>query len=208
MIRYITVAGTHGADRTDWDQLDSPFSNLLQFHGCEQLITDPLRKFMWSTEVDGLLGRNNTWDASGQALADYIVPPLLGSTLLAAKDTYVISHSHGGNVVAYACGKYGLKIEGLITIGMPIREDLHDLYQMATPNIKRHLHIHAGWKDYWQVLGALRDGRWGIHREHPFATNVKTSGGHGTVLRDVKHFHKWVDEGWLEFWKTGKPLPN
>lgn len=207
MIKYITVAGTNGAGRTDWDALDSPFTNLLQFHGCEQLVTDLLRKYMWSTQLDGIIGRNNTWDASGQALADYIFPPLYGKSLILPEDTFIISHSHGGNVVAYACGKYGLKINGLITVGMPIREDMHDMYQMAAPNIKRHLHLYSGWKDFWQVLGGLGDGRWGIHREHPFATNQKASGAHGSVLRDEKLFTKWVDRGWLDFWKSGKALP-
>src|SRR5574339_654723 len=118
MIYYITVAGTSGATaQGDWYLPDSDFSKFLEEHGCIQLELNPLKRYMWSTALDGVDANNSTWDAAGRALAHYIAPPLLDKSLVAPQDTYIIAHSHGGNVVAYACGKYGLKINGLITVG-------------------------------------------------------------------------------------------
>ncbi len=208
MIQYITIAGTHGIRRVlDWDSPESNLSHFLLQHDCKQLVTSPLKRYMWSTSADGIDDHNDVWDASGRALAHYIAPPLADNPLVAPKDTFLIAHSHGGNVVAYACGKYGLKINGLITVGMPIRGDLDDVYKAAAGNIERHLHLYAGWRDYWQNLGAMFDGRFGIHRKHPYAgKNGKVSGGdHGSILRDVKFFHMWLDNGWLDYWTGKKP---
>lgn len=210
MIYYINIAGTNGAKNPrDWDSINSDFSKFLQSHGCEQLEANPLKRYMWSTAVDGIDATHNTWDAAGRALAHYIAPPLLSESLVKPEDTYIIAHSHGGNVVAYACGKYGLKVNGLITVGTPIRKDLYAIYEAALPNISRHLHIHAGWRDYWQVLGSMFDGRFGIHRRHPYATiNGQVPGGnHGSVLRDKRFFGLWIEQGWLAFWK-GEHAPN
>jgi len=203
MIRYVTIAGTFGANKHDWFLPDSNLSQFFLQNGCEQLETNPLKRYMWSTEIDGVNADNNTWDAAGRALAHYIAPPLLDKSLLKPEETYIIAHSHGGNVVAYAAGKYGLKINGLITVGTPIRKDLNGIYKDASANISRHLHLFAGWRDYWQVFGGLFDGRWGIHRKHPYATrNEKVpNADHGSVLRDTSQFHFWLDKGWLDYWK-------
>lgn len=203
MIYYIATAGTFAINReVEWYQPDSDFSKFLLDNGCKQLETNPLKRYMWSTALDGVGDANDTWDAAGRALAHYIVPPLLGKSLVKPEDTYIIAHSHGGNVVAYACGKYGLKVNGLVTVGTPIRGDLYDVYKSALPNITRHLHIYAGWRDYWQLWGALFDGRFGIHREHPFAHRNERvpEGDHGSVLRDPKFFPLWTERGWLDFW--------
>lgn len=202
MIKYIAIAGTWGANKSgDWFNAGSPFNNMLAENGAELLVTNPLNRYMWSTDVDGIDGEDNTWDAAGRALAHYIVPPLLGKSLVKPEDTFLIAHSHGGNVVAYACGKYGLKVNGLITIGTPVRKELYPIYADAASNITRHLHLYAGWKDYMQVLGALFDGRFGIHRKHPYATrNEKMPQGHGDMLRKTELFPLWKDRGWLKFW--------
>lgn len=200
MIRYIPVAGTHAVKRGwDWDDPNSAFNEFLKDHGIVLLMISPLKRYAWSTALDGLDATNETWDAAGRALAHYIAPPLLDTALIPQEELYVIAHSHGGNVVAYACGKYGLKINGLITVGTPIRKDLEEIYEAASHNIKRHLHLHAGWRDYMQALGALFDGRWGIHRKHPFAKNAKMPKGHGDILRDPTLFHNWLDKGWLDY---------
>jgi pimeloyl-ACP methyl ester carboxylesterase len=197
MIRYIAIAGTFGANKHDWFADDSNLSQFLKKQHCEQLVVVPSNRYMWSTAVDGIGESEDTWDAAGRALAHYIAPPLLGESLLKPEETFIIAHSHGGNVVAYACGKYGLKINGLITVGTPVRNDLNDIYKAASANISRHLHLYAGWRDYWQVWGSLFDGRFGIHREHPFASwNSKVpKSDHGSILRDTSFFHFWLDRG-------------
>jgi hypothetical protein len=204
MTRYIAIPGTGTEKRNfDWHLPTSALSKLFLENGCEQLELNPLKRYMWSTALDGIDDKHLVWDSAGRALAHYIIPPLLGESLLKPEDTFIIAHSHAGNVVAHACGKYGLKINGLITVGMPIRKDLYDIYKAAAPNITRHLHLYAGWRDYWQWWGALFDGRFGIHREHPFAhENRKVSGGnHGSILRDPEFIPLWLDRGWLDYWK-------
>lgn len=208
MIRYINVAGTFGAMHPDdWFHPKSNLSKFLSEHGCEPAVVDPMKRYMWSTEVDGIHADHSTWDAAGRALAHYIVPPLFEESLIKPIDTFVIAHSHGGNVVAYACGKYGLKINGLITVGTPIRRDLYAVYQAANSQISRHLHLYAGWRDYWQLLGSLFDGKFGLHREHPFAewNDEIKNGNHGCVLRDKAFFPLWLERGWVDYW-TGKAL--
>lgn len=187
----------------DWFLPDSNLSKFLAEQDCKQVITDPLNMYMWSTKIDGVKGDDDEWDAAGRALAHYIVPPLAKESLLKPKDTFLIAHSHGGNVVAYACGKYGLKVSGLVTVGTPVRKELFPIYAAASDNIERHLHLYASWRDYMQILGSLFDGRFGIHREQPYAEkNAKVEGGdHGSILRDTKMFHLWLDKGWLKYWK-------
>lgn len=208
MIRYIAVAGTHGIERDeDWDSPESPFNSFLAMHGIEPLVISPLKRYKWSTAIDGIDNNNYTWDAAGRALAHYIIPPLGQDSLLKPTETFIISHSHGGNVVAYACGKYGLKVDGLITVATPIRNELKDLYEAATANVCRHLHLHAGWRDYMQILGSMFDGKFGLHRKHPYARNAAMPGGHGSILRDKELFPYWLDKGWLDYF-SGKSVPN
>jgi hypothetical protein len=53
------------------------------------------------------------------------------------------------------------------------------------------------------VWGSLFDGRFGIHREHPFAHwNSKVpNADHGSILRDPAKFPLWLEKGWLDYWK-------
>jgi hypothetical protein len=152
--------------------------------------------------LDGLDGNDENWDAAGRALAHYIMPPLCDHAIIPPSETFIIAHSHGGNVVAYACGVYGLKVSGLITVATPVRKNMDAVYKKAAENIDRHLHLYAGWKDYMQILGGLFDGQWGIHRDMPYAEkNAKMPGGHGDILRDPKLFQNWLDKGWLDYFK-------
>lgn len=199
-VRYLAIAGTGGAGRAaDWNALTSPFTVFLRTRGLTPLVEDERRLYGWDTALDGLDGHDYTWDYWGKSLFHYIVPPLgNGEPAIPPSETFIIGHSHAGNLVAYACGKYGLKINGLITVGTPIRGNLTPLYEAASRNIERHLHLHAGWKDYMQVLGSLFDGGFGIHREHPFAINQPMPGGHGDILRKPELFPLWVQNHWLD----------
>lgn len=203
MTRYIAIEGTH-EDRDHrhqlWDDQFSPFSEFMASHGVNQLVSDPLKKYEWSTGLDGVFGADDTWDAAGRALAQYMYLP-------APSATNIIAFSHGGNVVAYACGKYGLQVNSLVTVSTPIRKNLYPLYKDAETNITRHLHIHGGWADYWQALGDLCGGGWGLHRDNPYALNQRAPGGHGAVLKEGSLLHLWVDKGWLDYFISGNPLP-
>lgn len=202
-IRYLAIAGTGGAWRADeWHHPKSPFCSFLRTRGLAPIVEDDRRGYGWDTAVDGVFGRDDIWDYAGRNLFHYFVPPMgSGEPSIQPTETFIITHSDGGEVVAYACGKYGLKINGLITVATPIRKNLTPLYEAAAKNITRHLHLHAGWLDYIQVLGSLFDGGFGIHREHPFAINQQIPGGHDDVLRRPELFPLWESEGWLDIWR-------
>lgn len=206
--RYLAIAGTGNARRRmDWDHPLSAFSDFLRRHGLEPIEQDERRRYGWDGALDGVDGLDATWDYYGRALYHYFVPPL-GVGRIPPRETFIIGHSHAGNLVAYACGKYGLQVEGLITVGTPIRGGrMKEIYAAAAPNIRRHLHLHSR-RDWWQVFGSLFDGRCGIHRQHPHAHNCEMPKGHGDVLRDPDLFREWTkerqrDDGttytWLDF---------
>lgn len=199
--RYLAIAGTGSARRRlDWDHPQSAFSDFLRRQGLMPLIEDERRRYGWDGALDGLDGLDATWDYYGRALYHYFVPPLgVIAPSIPPAETFIVSHSHGGQLVAMACGRYGLLVEGLITVGMPVRGGrMTEIYAAAALNIKRHLHLHSK-GDWWQVVGALFDGRFGIHREHPHADNQRMPKGHGDVLRDPALFPLWLDEGWIDY---------
>ncbi|HVL67214.1 MAG TPA: hypothetical protein VM364_08115 [Vicinamibacterales bacterium] len=201
MPRYLAIAGTHGSRRRlDWDHPRSAFADFLRARGLEPLEEDERRRYAWSTVLDGIDGRDDTWDAAGRALYHYLVPPLgIGGPAIPPRETFIVAHSHAGQVVAFACGVYGLEVEGLVTVGTPVRGGrMTEVYAAAAPRIRRHLHLHSR-RDWWQVVGSLFDGRWGIHREHPHADNQEMPKGHGDVLRDPGLFALWVSRGWISY---------
>lgn len=205
-VQYAAVAGTHGARTAlDWSHPHSPFAQALRGYGCSPLRDDPRACFEWSTALDGIDDQHLDWQFAGKALYRHFVPALGDQQpTIPPSATNILCFSHGLQVVAYACGEYGLQVNGLISVGSPIRGDLLDLYARAASNIRRHLHLHARKRDFWQVAGALFDGRWGIHRQHPFAKNVGIPDGHGAILRDPKLFPLWRDLGWLRTFEPPK----
>lgn len=203
---YAAVAGTHGACRPDdWTHPQGPFAQALRSYGAAPLRDAPDQCFEWSTALDGVDDQHLDWQFAGKALFHYFVPALGdGRPTIPPAATNILCFSHGLQVVAYACGRYGLKVNGLISVGSPIRGDLQDLYAEAACNIRQHLHLHARKRDLWQTLGAAFDGRWGIHRQHPFAKNVAIPDGHGRVLYDPRLFPLWQRLGWLRTFEPPK----
>lgn len=209
-VEVIAIPGTGSGKRpNDWDKPDSPLFRYVRPYGIRQLYEhEPNKRYAWSGALDGLDDYDGDWDAFARYLFHYIVPPHGMRPAIPPEQTYLWTHSHAGNIVMIACGKYGLKVEGLITVGMPIRGGrMEPIYAAAAQNIQRHVHLHAGWRDYWQVLGALFDGRWGIHRKFPDprTKNFRMPKGHGNVLREPELFHHWIDDGWLQAF-LGKEL--
>lgn len=208
----LPIAGTWGwrgdlADHRDqWWHPASPFMVWMGEHGCRHLCEDD--PFIWTTHVGGALfwAKSHTdWMAGGAALSYYFdAETHYGPSFTAPEQRHVIAHSHAGQVVAYACAFRNVKLDTLITVGSPVRNDMLPIYKAARPNIRKWLHIASpGWTDRMQWFGELFDGSFGVKRSQPFAdVNHLIPGiGHSGILRDPKLFGLWESQGWLGWLK-------
>ena len=192
---YVPVPGTWSWKSGEWHTEGSPLALYLGSRGCH--IANPKNPFVWTTELGGVgifkseEKKHADWIAAGINLFHYVVPPL-GTGTLKPKDTNIIAHSHGLQVVLYAC-QNGLKVNTLISVGSPIREDLMDTAKRARPNIGYWEHFYSDKSDKFQILGALFDGKRGLVRVHPLAdTNSFIAHvGHSDILNKPEHFRVW-----------------
>ena len=205
-MKTILIAGTgswDADDDIDWYCPTHPFVDYLIQQGVEPLFGANGKPFIWSTNLSGVpffTRRNKTdWSAGGAALAYFIDARVKtpGETI------NVIAHSHGLQIVLYACAYYGVRVRSLISVGSPIRKDMLTVSEKARPDITHWLHIHSDFSDKWQLLGQLFDGKldvWLQQREHPLAdSNDFVAGvGHSKLLRAPEHYHYWLDRGWLD----------
>lgn len=192
MTRYILVAGTHGAERPDdFDSPDHFFADVLKFRA-NVLPVSIENRFVWSTALDGLAGKNYTWMAAGSNLYSYAVPPLCPEKRIPSNDLLVIAFSHGVQVALYA---FALGLKGrFISVNPPIRDDMIDVAKQARPNIVKWLNLYGDWRDVWAVLGAVRDGHLGIRRKYPEGLNIQQElvpGAHGAAVRERKYAANW-----------------
>lgn len=163
MARVLLGAGTWGRRRNfPWWRLGSPFVQALEQAGhvvatsSRDTAGNPLldavqagrahrsRSWGWTTGLDGVLGDNDLWLMSGQALAFWLE--------LHPVDA-IIAHSHAGNVVAYAC-HFGAKVPVLITVGTPVRRDLSNAYYAMRKYVGFWAHLWTT-GDSMQILGTF-----------------------------------------------------
>jgi len=184
----ILVAGTHG-HKNPWWKPGSPFMQAMIGQRIRPAdLSDP---YSWCTNLDGLFGKNEIWEASGHALRWY------ARSKISHYPVSVVAYSHGGQVAAYAAAN-GLHIDRLITVATPVRKDMEAVYEAAKGNIDSWYHLHSD-SDLWQVLGGLMDGKWGIHRTMPFADeNVMVNNIHHS---DFLNPELWDQNYWWEWLK-------
>ena len=215
--RYVSCHGTWSwpAKRGDWWQPDSALSWYLIRQGLDHL--RPHDPFAWSGDVGGgfrwpfRTNRTHTdWQAGGKALRWYLRDGRMRRNYVRVAERRVISHSHGLQVVLYACAE-GLWLDRLVSVTAPIRADMAEIARRARPNIGKWVHVHTD-NDKMQVYGAILDGVWGIHRKaewkHADGTvtradeQVSIPGvGHSGLLNTVSNFHWWEDAGLIPFLK-------
>lgn len=211
MTRFLPVAGTHGwrgQPVGGWWQQGSPWLRYMREQGFAPYAPD--RPFIWTTHLDGIwpfsgraCAQHLTWQAAGDNLYAYLVPPLHGGDANGVAprpiETRLVVHSHAAQVVAYACAR-GLKVRRLITVGSPVREDMTSVWAAARPHIDRWVHVHSDHSDRWQWLGTIGDGVFGIVRRMPLADrNVSIRGvGHTGILTEPEAFGWWEAEGLVE----------
>lgn len=199
----ILVAGTNGwnprATQKAWCDPGSDFARFLEAEGFSVAFGAAAdgspRPFVWSTDVGGVGfgdGDLKVWHAAGLNLYSYIIPPLYPRERIAPADTKIIAHSHGLQVVLFACAA-GLKVDTLLSLGSPIREDMQATTSAARPNIRRWVHVHSDGSDWWQWLGALFDGNVGIVRAAARADeNIAIPKvGHTDLLNKPEHQDIW-----------------
>lgn len=195
----ILVAGTnswHHDNSVDWYHPKHPFTAMLSSSGVG-VVSDGDLPFIWTTDIDGIFGerKNNIdWAAGGAALSYF-------TRMSQVRVPDIIAHSHGLQVVLYACAEHGLKVNQLISVGSPVRKDLEDLTKKARLSIGHWIHIHSDYTDRWQWLGTLFDGRFGIVREHPYAdrNDFVPGVGHSDLLRSPQTYPLWTQKGWLKY---------
>lgn len=211
-VGYIPVPGTWGDKRpgVQWFDARSPLSTFLSQRGLLNLCANALLPYGWSTDLDFTAKDHAAWQAGGEAFNYYLVPPFAPNLRpFPASETVVVDHSHGIQVVAYACAD-GLKIDRLIDICGPVRKDMWPIYERARPNIRRWLHVYSDWRDYIQIAGELSLGKWQWPmRKHPFADeNLRIPKvGHSGLLYDPPFFPLWESAGLIHFLQDA-PAPK
>jgi pimeloyl-ACP methyl ester carboxylesterase len=200
MISYVAIPGTGAGAVTaedDWTRPHSAFSEFARSHGLENRARRATHSFVWSTNLNFGNGSMDNWIAGAHALYYYHVSPHDERWRIPGADTYLIAHSHGGQVALHAAA-LGLKVAGLITVGTPVVKGMEPVIERARPNIGAWLHLRSR-RDVWQILGSIFDGRLGFYRAMKRADrNDWMPKGHGDVLRDPALFSTWVERGWFD----------
>lgn len=150
-------------------------------------VRDP---FIWSTDLS-----REAWLSGGAALTWYIMVkcPL-------DMPVRMIVHSHGLQPTLWAAAM-GVKIDVLISIGSPAREDMRDVATLARPNIRRWLHVRSAEWDPYEWLGEIGDGGFIFDRNKPPSVDLLETlprVGHSKILFDPSWFPTWQDRGWLD----------
>ncbi len=204
-LNYIAVPGTWGwslGQTKAWWQEGSPFHRFMVEHGFHQ---DHAERSFWSTRLDGVslwqcLRRSQaarrSWAHGGKVLHHFLT-----EHTEPGKKRRVICHSHGLQVVLYACAQ-GAQIDRLISLGSPVRKDMRSTAELARPNIVDWTHVASDRSDTTQIFGELFDGAFGIVREHPLADKniIIPSVGHSQLLRDNATLRRcWPSYGLIRF---------
>lgn len=201
MIPFLAIPGTwgwNGSSDGQWHDPSSPWSVYMRGQGFEHLRGPDRRPYVWTTDVNGqqfwrrLFGKKpkiNDWQAGGHNLYCWLVPPLAPDRRQPPEATHLIAHSHGLQVVLFACAD-GLKVHTLISIGSPVRADMLEVARRARPNIGFWLHLHSDHSDRMQWFGELGDGALRVVRAHPYAdqNNALPNVGHSGILNDSRLF--------------------
>jgi len=147
MAKVLLLAGTHDAANFWW-RPGSPFVRGLEAAG--HTLAAPEDPYSWSTALDGLVGGNDDWRGAGDALRWWLEAHPVDA---------IVAFSHGGAVVAYALAHHlAPPLPVLMTVGMPVRWDLRDVYALARPRVHRWWHVHSDAADWMQWLGSWFDG--------------------------------------------------
>lgn len=196
---YIPVQGTHSWDEDPnsfqwWENLSALSQYLKSLGLCH---VNEMLPFQWSTALDGIFTKHEAWKGAARALQYYIGEQFPKGLPMEKRN--ILAHSHGGQVVFYACA-FGLHIRNLVTVGTPVRADMEAVVRLARPNIENWLHICDSRHDLISIAGALFDGR--IRIEHCFDLADRNDDcrtldiSHSRILNDPLKFGLWEIRDW------------
>jgi len=209
-MRYVAIAGTHGAAGTagsaaDWWHPASAWRVYMRSQDWHPARED--EPFTWSGDVDGDFPwpwshgerRYADWQAASQALVWYL--RAIGNV----SDVTLIAHSHGSQVALLALASPACpRVHALCTVCGPVRQDMDRAALLARTAVDYWLHItNPGPIDnWWQAAGSMFDGSFGWTWAQPRATKndvVRGLGiGHSGVLERPELFRLWRERGWLQ----------
>ena len=192
---------------SSWSRYGSPWWAFMRQQGVQPVGQRP---FSWTGNIGGLIsfrrgGRFADWAAGGEALRNYFESPVNiecpGDVPMA--DRRIVAHSHGGQVVLHACAQ-GLRIHTLITIGLPVRDDMRYIVEQARPRIGWWLSVSDAslWSNRMAWMGAIFDGHIGVRWHWPaglvdVALTMRDI-GHSRLLYDPRVFSRWIDDGLMD----------
>ncbi len=188
-MKVMLVQGTWAADDSWWVK-GSAFTRAIEAKG-HTIING--RPFVWDTEVGGIgFGDDDLWGwkYAGLHLWDRLDPPGCAcSARVPASDLCIVAHSHGRQVVKYACA-LGLAAAKVILVSGPVRKDVDEDTADARGRIGTLVCINGGKKDRWQLRGSVFDGFRGIVRKDEQADVYQQfpDADHSSFLNNPAHF--------------------
>jgi hypothetical protein len=191
-MNVLLVQGTWGDDDAWWQRGNNSFADAVVAAG-HTLIHS--RAFEWSTDLGGVGFGNrdlNTWRGAGRHLYDYCDPPRCPAAKI--EDLVIIAHSHGRQVVKFACA-YGLTVARVILVSGPIRKDVDAETTVARKNIGELICLNGdGWGDRMQWFGGVFDGHLGARRKDPEADINLTFPGasHSSMLCNPAQYNRVI----------------
>lgn len=198
-VYYVPVHGTWAIDEKQeaWWRVSGEFAKFAKRFGVTQI--PHLPPFIWSSDLNGfgysLLSpktKLTDWNAGGWALYYYLMH-------VAPHDRNLIVHSHGLQPLLFCCS-FGMRVNNVISVCSPIRNDMTFVADIARPNIANWLHIYDS-SDRTQWMGQIGDGKWFGARKSPHADmNHHLKGiNHSDVLKVGGKMDMWNTQGWFDF---------
>lgn len=178
----IAIQGTWDREPRSWASPTSAFRQEGKLRGLRWAAG-----YRWSANLDGVFGKNHDWIFAGHELC----------SMMRGGRFSAVAWSHGGQVAAYAAS-FGAKFHTLVTVGTPVRGDMRKVWEAASPNIRRWVHLYSG-VDIWQWLGDIGDGKFQLvpwRKMWAPAENIHCPGKkHGEMLDPAY----WIERNFWRF---------
>ena len=191
------VQGTHGDDDAWWRP---GIDGFVSFHDAVKDAGHTVvngRPFEWDCQLGGVGFTDRDlkgWRYAGLHLWDRLDPSLCRMRRVDPATLCIIAHSHGRQVVKYAC-HMGLQAATVIFVAGPVRKDVDAATRGWDVNVGRVVTLNgAWWRDWIQRLGGVFDGKLRLSRDDDEADHAETfaDADHGSLLRNPAQYHRVI----------------